>query len=325
MLKSHFETYLSPRFQLQIENEENDRVKSGNLVNGEKRIPIKGYIPRFVGDSNYASSFGYQWNQFKITQIDSKTGLSLSKKRFYDFTKWSPDELRGKRVLEVGCGPGRFTEIILAAGADLVSADYSGAVDVCLENNRCEKLFVFQGDLFNLPLKEKSFDFVFCYGVLQHTPDPLEAFKKLTAFLKPGGKISVDNYINRLLSPYCTPKYIWRPITTRMKPETLLKILRFYIPLYLPIDTFIRRIPKIGPRILALIPIPCWNYLDWNLSKEQRTEWAVLDTFDALSATYDFPLEIKDFKRVCNQMPFKDYEIFYGSNGLVVNAQVSEK
>jgi SAM-dependent methyltransferase len=211
---------------------------------------------------------------------------------------------------------------MLQEGADLVSVDYSTAAEVNYQNNKCDSLFVAQADLFQLPFQKASFDYVFCFGVLQHTPDPIKAFKTISGFLKPGGKISIDNYIKRLLSPFSTPKYVWRPLTARMNPEKLLKIIKFYVPFYLPFDTTVRRIPRVGPQILALIPIPCWNYIGMGLSAEQRKEWAILDTFDALSATYDIPLEIEDFEKACAELSFSRCEVFYGSNGIVTNAQL---
>src|SRR5688572_9064622 len=53
---------------------------------------IVRFIPRFVPAENYASSFGFQWNKFRRTQLDSHTGLPLSRERFYFSSGWSPQE-----------------------------------------------------------------------------------------------------------------------------------------------------------------------------------------------------------------------------------------
>ena len=44
--------------------------------------------------SAYTDNFGQQWNAFRRTQLDSVTGLTLSRDRFYKGTKW-PNDLRG--------------------------------------------------------------------------------------------------------------------------------------------------------------------------------------------------------------------------------------
>ncbi len=324
MLYKHYEKYLTPQFQLEIHEETQGRIKTGILVSPQKKIQIQNYIPRFCGlehmtRQHYTQSFGFQWSRFRTTQLDSKTGLSLSADRVYSCSKWDSNELKGKTVLDIGCGPGRFTEVLLKAQAQVVSVDASQAVDVCYENHACDTLFLMQADLFHLPLLKKSFDFVLCYGVLQHTPDPLAAFQVLLKYLKPGGNLSADNYIYDFFSPFCNPKYFWRPLAKRLNSETLLKIIQWYIPKYLPLDTAIRKIPRFGPRLLSLIPIPCWNYIDKGFSDEERLQWAVLDTFDALSPQHDIPKTKNEFVKCCKKLSLAQYEVFYGGNGIVVN------
>ena len=323
MKQEHFERYLADRYRLRIAESSGSEIIEGELV-GEANvqpISIRGGIPRFVSNANYATNFGLQWNRFKSTQLDSLSGLPLTANRFWKNTRWTPQELRGKKVLEAGCGAGRFTEILLSAGASLVSFDYSNAVDANYENNRLKgDLFLFQGDLYNIDFADGYFDFVFCYGVLQHTPNPVKAYHSLFRKLRAGGKMSIDYYRKRKVpTPHTTPKYIWRPLTSRMAPEKLLKIIQFYMPFYLPIDTCVRSLPLIGRPIAALIPVPCWNYLGLGLSKKQRLEWAIMDTFDALGAAYDLPKTLNEVEQMIFSPENKEAEVFYGSNGIVAN------
>src|SRR4051794_176647 len=66
-------------------------------------FPVAGGIPRFVPQDNYATNFGFQWNRFRRTQLDSSTGVPISRDRFVRETGWSADVLAGKLVLDVGC------------------------------------------------------------------------------------------------------------------------------------------------------------------------------------------------------------------------------
>ncbi len=298
------------------------RIKSGELKFKDKTVPVKEGIPRFSSDE-YARNFGIQWNHFRQTQFDSYTKMPLTSKRFWGNTKWDIKELTGKTVLEAGCGAGRFTEILLEAGANVVSFDLSSAVDANFQaNSKKGNLLVFQASVYDLPVKDNFFDYVFCYGVLQHTPDPNLAYKKIFNKLRHGGKISIDYYLkSSSLKPWSTPKHLWRPLTSKMDPEKLLKIIKAYIPLWLPFDTVIKRIPYVGDFLGALTCIPCWNYYYLPLGQKEKIEWAIMDTFDALGAFYDFPKTLEEVREMVSLDLSQNVDVFYGSNGVVANVQ----
>ena len=111
-------------------------VKKGILKNRKthKEFVIKNFIPRFVDEENYAESFGFQWQRFRNLQHDSINGKNLTVNRFLENTKWKPEKLRGKVVLECGSGPGRFTEIFNDMECIVIAVDMSSAIDVNLEN-----------------------------------------------------------------------------------------------------------------------------------------------------------------------------------------------
>ena len=85
-------------------------ILKNNLLFSEDEkysYPIDNEIPRFVPKSNYADNFGMQWNHFSRTQLDSYTNIPISSDRFWLSTNWNPDDMKGKWVLDVGCGAGR--------------------------------------------------------------------------------------------------------------------------------------------------------------------------------------------------------------------------
>jgi SAM-dependent methyltransferase len=331
MKLAHFSRFLEQRYALAVQATEGDEVVEGYLTdlgNPARSFPIVRKIPRFVaGETNYCDSFGLQWNRFRRTQFDSHSHLFISRDRLWRNTGWQPAELNGKTVLEVGSGAGRFTEVLLQTGATVVSCDYSTAVDANLESNWAKgDLFIFQGDLYDLPLSDGTFDFVFCYGVIQHTPKPEEAYRAIFAKVKPGGRISIDVY-RRFARPRFWPdnKYTWRRITTRLPPRLLFELVRCYVPLWLPFDTALRRIRgRLGYWLRFLIPVPCWNYTGvYMLTPAQLREWAVMDTFDALAAKYDQPQTLEETTRMIQSDQNQHAEVCYGSNGIV--ARVKKK
>jgi len=318
----NWSSFIKDPFELIIDEvDDHRRVKSGTIIFKNGKIPIVDYIPRFHIDHGYVENWSIQWNQFRKTQLDSYTGYPHTGNRFWNNTKWKPEELAGKWVLEVGSGAGRFTEVLLEAGAKVVSFDMSLAVEAnSLNNWGNDNLFLFQGNIYSMPIEDAFFDYVFCYGVLQHTPDPWKTIQCIYDKLKPGGKLSLDCYDKKWsFDPWHFPKFFWRPITTKMDLKHLYQLIEWYIPIWLPIDTFIRRIPIIGNFISTLTTIPCWNYHFLGVSSEEKQKWAIMDTFDSMAAKYDQPLSLEVLKEMTKTHEHKELEVFYGSNGVVVN------
>ena len=112
-------------------------MKKQNLlfVSKNNNYIINKGIPRFVINKNYNESFGFQWNQYKKTQLDSYTGFPLSKRRLERcIGEKLCDSISNQLILEAGCGAGRFTEILLKWGSNVVSMDMSSAVEANKDN-----------------------------------------------------------------------------------------------------------------------------------------------------------------------------------------------
>jgi len=270
--------------------ERDDQIESGRLgcKGCAAEFVVERSVPRFVPSANYCGNFGFQWNRFNKTQLDSHSGLPISRDRFLAQTGWTADELRGALVLDAGCGSGRFAEVALDCGATVVAADYSAAIDACWENLRhWPRFHALQADIRHLPLRDGRFDYVYSFGVLQHTPDPRSCFAALPRCLKPGGSIVVDIY-RRSWKCLVMPKYWIRPFAKRLPTQLLFRLVSASVPILLPMSRMISRLPKVGARLRYLIPVSSYEGV-LPLTDEQLTEWAVLDTFDMLSPAYDKP------------------------------------
>ncbi|GAB7016308.1 hypothetical protein JCM10550A_16760 [Methanogenium cariaci] len=98
-------------------------------------------------------------------------------------------DVRGKRILDAGCGKGRFSDLLLKAGAEVVGIDFS---DELLQATRnINGGFFTQGSLTRLPFKDNSFDYVFSIEVLEHIPDTEIAISELIRVLRTNGKILI--------------------------------------------------------------------------------------------------------------------------------------
>lgn len=271
--------------------------------------PIVDGIPRFVPRDNYAANFGLQWNRFHRTQLDSVTGLPISRTRFFAETGWAPDELRGRRVLDAGCGAGRFAEVAASCGAHLVAVDYSSAVEACQRNLRGHpNVAVLQADIYHLPFASAQFDFVYSLGVLQHTPDPKAALLALAAQLRPGGKLAIDFYpLNA--AHWLHPRTWLRPLTTRVSPPRLFILVERAVPTLLRVSRAAGRVPIVGKLLKRFVPVANYEGV-FALTEEQLHEWAVLDTFDWLAARYEYPQRASTLRRWLSDAELDAIEVF---------------
>ena len=278
------------KLHIEQEVESGVEIEDGYLVSVDmnQKYKIQEGVPRFVPLDNYSDNFGMQWNMYSKTQLDSYSGQTISADRFWNATGWDKDSLKDKWVLDVGCGSGRFTEIALSSGARVVALDYSSAVDACYKNFKDHANFhVVQGDIYELPFDIGLFSFVYCLGVLQHTPDPEKAFLSLPGVLKKNGNICVD-YYEKSWKSALLPKYWLRPITKRLPKVFLFSMLKRITPSLLSISRIIGSVPVVGKVINRAVPVV--NYYGiYPLSKQQHLEWSLLDTFDWLAPQYDNP------------------------------------
>lgn len=285
----------------------------GEVLEGELRCqtcsevyPVTRGIPRFVPSENYASSFGYQWNRFRQDQIDSLNGTRQSEHRLRTETGWEPDWLRGKWILDAGCGAGRFLEVVSrATECESIGLDISEAVDAARETVAGRpNVHLVQASIFKPPFRAGTFDGVYCIGVIQHTPDPAQAIRSLANVVKVGGRIAVTMYERQRFTMLYS-KYWVRPFTRRLRSERLLGLIKMAMPLAFAISEVLFRIPVLK-RVFRFV-IPVANYVDArDLSMRQRYQWALLDTFDMFAPAYDNPQRERDVVRVLAEQGVDD-------------------
>jgi ubiquinone/menaquinone biosynthesis C-methylase UbiE/uncharacterized protein YbaR (Trm112 family) len=280
--------------------------------------PVIGGVPRFVPRENYASGFGLEWTKHARTQYDSYSGLNVSERRFFEQTHSARDQ-RGQLILEVGSGSGRFTEQAANTGATVVSLDFSYAVDANYASNGARRnVLIVQADVFSMPFRSGTFDRLFCFGMLQHTPSPRRAFQALPRVLKSGGALCADIYKISLVRAVLNTKYWVRPFTRNMNPDRLYAHVRAWVDFMWPVARVIRRLPKgyaINWRLLVA------DYSVLGLKGEMLKEWSYLDTFDMLAPRFDRPATLSMFRRWAIDIGLTDIEAEYTPHGVVMRAK----
>jgi len=149
---------------------------------------IQGYLTRKRFGPLYPA---VSWLRRK-TGADSRRDVGG---RLHLDPKFRIDHFRGKRCLDLGCGPGRWTRTLLTLGALVKSTDVSrhALLSVARFNEDVEELDLFE-ILQHRPDLHEKFDFTLCWGVLMCTHDPRVAFANAAKTVKRGGELYVMVY-----------------------------------------------------------------------------------------------------------------------------------
>jgi len=250
-------------------------------------FPIHNGVARFVKDNSYLESFGFEWNTHTKTQIDSITGEKESERQFLKKTGFSKKLLQNKLVLDAGIGAGRFADIASGWGANVLGIDLSNAVDAAHKNlHKRDNVLIFQADIAHIPVKPNTFDYIYCIGVLHHTPNTYNHFKYLLNLLKPGGTIAIWVYPN---DQFYSERALWTRFINKIPTKHFHMWCEFWIK-------FVDR-----HRDSQLV-----NYLKNIFPTSQQgfgIDFDILDTFDGVSPKYHWVHsvdEVKGWFKECN-------------------------
>src|SRR5437667_8133816 len=248
-----------------------------------ERVPVVRSIPRFVASEGYSAAFGLQWNAHALTQLDSSTHAGLSRARLERCLGMPLEQLAGLRVLEAGCGAGRFTELMVQTGALVHAVDLSSAVEANRRNvGAAPHYVVAQADIRDLPFPARTFDVVFCLGVLQHTPSPEASIAALWRMVAPGGLLVIDHY-SWTLSRLTKLGPLYRQVLKRLPPARAKRITDVLVDVFFPLHWAVRR-TRILQKILSRVS-PCLSncHIYPELTRAQHEDWCRLDTYDELT------------------------------------------
>jgi SAM-dependent methyltransferase len=268
--------------------------------------PVEAEILDFLpaDAAHYTQSFGIQWAKYRAVQIDRLSGGTSSKRHLDMFVQGDLDLLRGKTILEIGSGAGRFTDYLVDLGATVLTVDPSAiASNVALG---APNLIAVRADLFDVPIKRERIDVVFCRGVTQHTVDPARAIKRLFDYVKPGGAVLFDVYLLKWFTAF-TAKYWLRPLTRQIPPTHFIPFAERWVPRLMRFkQRFITPLlprNKLGINIgNQLVPIADFSGADDLGSWQRKVDWSILDTVDMYTPRYDRPMRWNGIMRTLHQV-----------------------
>jgi len=191
---------------------------------------------KFNARSN--ESFGRQWQEYQYgDRTWFKDDLALRKGEFLVSMDLPEDGLRGKLLLDAGCGNGKLTASVASYGAEVVGMDLSRSIERAAQNAEASAgadapfIHFVQGNILEPPLRPATFDHIHTSGVLHHTPDTWRAFDAFVPLGKPGAHVYVQLY--RVREAWVgIPNQMIRAVTTRLPVEVTWKLCWQVAPLH---------------------------------------------------------------------------------------------
>jgi SAM-dependent methyltransferase len=224
------------RFELKILTQHGDHIMEGSLQceGCGTSYAIQEGIPRLLDqhtidqrNKTTAERFGQEWEDFDFIDIQRYT------QQFLDWIFPVQSEFfYNKLILDAGCGKGRHCVVSAKFHArEVIGIDLAdGSVITAFRNTKdTPNIHIIQANLYHLPFKSDTFDYVYSIGVLHHTPEPKKASICLVEKVKPGGAISAWVYgkegnwwVISLLNPI-------RKFITAKLPLPILKFFAFVL------------------------------------------------------------------------------------------------
>jgi SAM-dependent methyltransferase len=206
------------------QSDDRSEIVGGELrcVSCDRRFPIVDGIPYMEPDARSDPTGLHFGSEFTVEAGEdqdfddpavleylfyTRTGLDS---RVYDLTEahglypteisdpeYVPDKsrLKGKTVLDAGCGGGRFLPLVANSAERVVGLDLGPHVHrAALRAAPYQNVDVVQGSVLAPPFRLGTFDYAYSLGVLHHTPSPREGALALADRLRTGGAMSIWVY-----------------------------------------------------------------------------------------------------------------------------------
>ena len=152
----------------------------------DRRLYPKGPVPLEKRTSDLYSDL---WTLFRPRTLTHESRALLAKRLPAQAIRRG---IRGKRVLDMGCGSGRYSIALVGVGArrvddvDVQARAFSVSQTLCRRNSW--PVHFVEGNVHHLPFRDGIFDFVFCNGVLHHTSSIPNGLAELHRVLREGGQ-----------------------------------------------------------------------------------------------------------------------------------------
>lgn len=260
---------------------------------------IKDFNAFITHQKKTAESFAYEWKYIYKEN-------NYEKQNFFHFAGpyVTPENIRGKVTVDIGCGSGRFTKWAALSGTQLsFGTDLGESVEVAYElTKELENACIVQADIYAMPFKG-TFDLAYSIGVLHHLPEPEQGFQKLPPILKTGGDMVIWVYNRR---NNARAIHFYEPVRDLLKnlPKPVLFKLS-YIPAVIAeiLNTLTKILNWYGFRKLAKkVPFSYYANFPFNMKLN--------DTFDIIATPKSNYYYVEEIRNWFSRAGLKDIQAF---------------
>jgi len=244
------------------------------------------------------ADFGEQWTRFR-----DNDGYYGSLDVLLDALGplLTPEEIRGRRVAEIGSGTGRIVQMLLEAGAaHVVAIEPSNAYEVLVRNLEPVRAHVecIRGTGEALP-RDRAFDLVFSIGVLHHIPEPSPVVHAAFEALRPGGRFIAWLYGKEGNAAYLNVVMPLRALTTKLPHAVVLAIATLATTVLQPYIWLCRH-----------LPLPLRGYFTRVFAAMARNK-QVLIVYDQLRPAYAKYYSEREARSLLASAGFVDVSVYH--------------
>jgi len=270
-----------------------------------RNYKIKNGIVNFSDesfDNKTSENFGFSWSKFP----------DIYKKEKKDFLHWiypvKKSFFNNKVVLDAGCGNGLHAKMASEFGAKAVAGiDIASSVKFARENTKNnDDIVILKANIYSMPFKKESFDYVYSIGVIQHLPDREKAIKALVSKVKKGGSLSLwvygyegTSFVRLFIEPI-------RKILNKLFPPKIIYIISFpFAVAFYIISKLFRIFCKISAKLCKIFPLS--DYFSYMGNFPFKYQFNTV--FDQLVAPRSYFFKKEELKNIFKDFNFNEITI----------------
>lgn len=226
-------------------------------------------------DYRIVERFDREWAQF--SKMESK-----ERGRIFDayFDLVDADVLRaGNRVLDAGCGSGRWAFEMASRGATVIAMDLGLSIEVAGRNTSALGVHFVQADIRDTPFRPDTFDFACSLGVLHHVPETEAALAAVCSAIRPQGSLLLYLYYALETRPswyrliFRLSAWIRRLLSVAPQPLTRLSTTAIAAGVYWPLARLSGALHRVGLNALSdALPLSFYRHLSFRTMRNDSLD-----------------------------------------------------